>query len=205
MSQKRDLPSILIKCLVYAAFALMLINFFAIFIPYVEIYQPSYSEKNLLGTVEYGGWFTSSASLFKFIVPVFFSIPYLITAEGLLQKKENNSLFKLLSNKVDAPIGFKLLLAPIANLAFLYFSFNYLERKASVYEAHGGYCHFTAGGTLYIICAIALIAVLLALSILSKQMVCTQQETFEDIADKLENPESASVFPPESAEEDSES
>ena len=169
----------LIKGLIYGVIALLIVNTLLIFIPFAEIYQPSYRETTL-GVTTYKGWYVQSASLVKFLFPVLFIFPYLSAIGGFMKKKDKSPLVKIMTNKVTKPIYFRgLILAALANLISVFALFNALANKANTYEEYGAYCHFTTGGVLYVVFAIALILVLCALSTLSSKMIVA-----DDIAEK---------------------
>ena len=172
--------------LIYAAIALLIINCILIFIPFVKIYQPS-SSKTVLGVTTYEGWFIESASMAKFIFPLFFTLPHAFAIGSFRMKKEKSPFIKILKNKVDKPIRFiPLFLTSFANLISMLALFDYLKNEVSVYEKYGAYCHFTAAGVISVIFTIALILVLFVLSYLSTRMVATTNEAEEITNENVE-------------------
>ena len=179
----------LIKGLIYGAIALLIVNTLLIFIPFAEIYQPSYSETTL-GVTTYKGWYIQFASPVKFLFPVLFIFPYLSAVGAFMQKKDKSPFIKIMTNKVTKPIYFRgLILAALANLISIFALFNALADKANAYEKYGAYCHFTTGGVLYVVLAIALILVLCALSSLASKMIGTDDTTAKEIEKEAENEE----------------
>ncbi len=167
----------LVMYLLYAAITILIINFVLAFIPFVKVYQPSYS-KTLFGETTYGGWFIDSASMAKFIFPLIFILPYAFSIGSFVIKREKSPFVKILKNEVRKPPCFiSLLLAAFANLISMFILFIYLKSEVSIYEEHGAYCHFTVGGILSIIFTVALVLVLLFLSHLSTRMITTMNET----------------------------
>lgn len=164
--------------LIYAAIALLIINFLLIFIPFVKVYQPSYS-KTVLGITTYEGWDTQSAPMAFFIFPLLLSgIPYLCSIISLsvdLKRKDNcpkkSALMKMKNNTLTKPTHFFWLkFASIANIFAMWITYSQLKSRVHYYEEHGAYCHLTFGGILNIICTISFVVLLFVLSSKSKKM-----------------------------------
>lgn len=115
------------------------------FLPFIEVYQPSYS-KTVLGVTTYEGWYTQLAPMVMFIFPVFLTgIPYLcsiISVSTSFRKKNNkNSFFKIINNTVEKPIKFFWLkFAAIANGFAMWIVYSMLQGEVGYLEKHGAYC-----------------------------------------------------------------
>lgn len=175
MTQLTQTPKSTAKYMSYAAIALLIINFILIFLPFVEIYQPSYS-KNVLGVTTYEDWYTQSAPMVMFIFPVFLTgIPYLcsiISFSSSLRKKNNKNVFlKVINNAVDKPIRFFWLkFGAIANALAMFGVYSMLKSEVEYLEKHGAYCNLTFFGILNILCTIAFIVLLFVISRKTKSM-----------------------------------
>ncbi len=163
------------KYLIYLTIGLLMINFILIFLPFVKVYQPSYS-KTVLGVTKYEGWYTQSAPMVMFIFPIFLTgIPYLcsmISVSNEFTKKNNkNSFFKIKNNTLTKPIRFFWLkFASILNLIMMWYAFSNSLDQVAPYMDHGAYCHITFWGVLNIICTIGFIVCLFVLSRQTKSM-----------------------------------
>ncbi len=175
----------LIKGLVYLAISLLLINVvLALFIPALEVYQPSKGNTDLGIYVD---WYVNTATMLEFIFPIIFILPQALVVGGVVRKKENSPLVKMLNNTVDKPIKFKMaIVSTVAYLISMYLVYILLKNDISVYEKQGGYCRFTAGGVISIIVNIVIVLVLVALSLLSKQMVASPNAAEEATSNKDE-------------------
>lgn len=160
---------------VYATIALLIVNFILMFLPFIEVYQPSYS-KTVLGVTTYEGWYTQLSSMAMFVFPVFLTgIPYLCSMSSTFTsfRKKNNtsSFFKIINNAVEKPIKFFWLkFAAIANVFDIWIVYSVLQGEVGYLEKHGAYCHLTFFGILNIICTIVFIVLLFALSHKTKTM-----------------------------------
>ena len=149
--------------------ALLIINFLLMFLPFVEVYQPSYS-KTVLGVTTYEDWYTQSAPMAMLVFPLFVTgIPYLCSIISLLvslKKKNNkNSFIKIKNNTFNKPIRFFWLkFASIANAIAMWLSYSTLKSSVEYLEKHGAYCRITFFGFMNIICTIAFIVLLFVLS-----------------------------------------
>ena len=157
------------KYLIYATFVLLIVNFLLIFLPFVEVYQPS-QKVTTLGAITYEGWYTDRASMATFIVPIFFTgIPYICSiisfASSSRKEKTKNNLAKLKENSFTKPIRFFWLkAASIINLVMMiYVLFNALDQTASLTE-YGAYAKITLFGIFNFFSTIALIIILIVLS-----------------------------------------
>lgn len=177
------------KYLIYAAIALLIINFLLIFLPFIEIYQPSYSKTTILGDKTYEGWYTQSAPMASFIFPIFLTgIPYLCSIVSLLtelSKKNGKNIFiKIKNNKLDKPLRFFWLkFASIANAVTMWIVFVMGQSEVEYLEKYGAYCHMTFFGILNVICTVAFMVVLFVLSHHTKLMftlVNKEQATLND-------------------------
>jgi len=161
--------------MIYSAIFLLIINFLLLFLPFVEVYQPSYS-KTVLGVTTYEDWYTRSAPVAMLVIPVFVTgIPYfcsIISALSSLRKKNNkNSFIKIKNNVLNKPIRFFWLkFASIANAIAMWVVYSTLQSEIGYLEKHGAYCRLTFFGFLNIICTIAFIVLLFILSHKTKSM-----------------------------------
>ena len=164
------------KYLLYGAIALLIVNFVMLFVPFLQVYQPSV-KKTVLGVTTYEEWYTSSASMVTFILPAFLTgIPYVcaITSLSASRRKKNgkNSFMKIKNASLDKPIRFFWLkFASIANIIGIAMFLSMAQDEVSSYVKHGAYCRLTAFGFLNIVCTLAFIAVLFVLSHKTKAMV----------------------------------
>ncbi len=155
------------KYMIYGTITLLIINYILMFLPFIEVYQPSYS-KTVLGVTTYGGWYTQLAPMIMFIFPVFLTgIPYLcsiISISTSFRKKNNkNSFFKIINNTIDKPIKFFWLkFAAIANVFSMWIVYSMLQGEVGYLEKHGAYCHLTFFGIMNIICTVVFIVFLFA-------------------------------------------
>ncbi len=163
------------KYLIYGTIALLIINFILLFLPFIEVYQPSYS-KTVLGVTTYEGWYTQLAPMVMFIFPAFLTgIPYLCSINSVstsFRKKNNkNSFFKIMNNTVEKPIKFFWLkFASIANCFAMWIVYSMLKDEVGYLEKHGAYCHLTFFGILNIVCTVVFIVLLFILSRKTKTM-----------------------------------
>lgn len=163
------------KYLIYAAIALLFINFILMFLPFMKVYQPSYS-KTVLGVTTYEGWYTQSAPIVMFIFPIFLTgIPYLcsiISVSTSFKKKNNkNTFFKIKNNAIDKPVKFFWLkFGAIANAIAMWIVYSQAQSTVSLYDEHGAYCNITFFGIINILCTVAFIVVLFVLSHKTKAM-----------------------------------
>ena len=163
------------KYLVYAAIALLIINFLLLFLPFIEIYQPSYSE-TVMGVKTYGGWYTQRAPMVTFIVPVFLTgIPYLcsiISVSTSLRKKNGKNVFmKIKNNELEKParlLGLKF--AAVANLITMLSVYSMSLSEVGSLAKYGAYCNITFFGILNIVFTVVFIIVLFVLSRKTKAM-----------------------------------
>jgi len=176
MTQSTQIKQNTTKYLVYGAMALLLINFILIFLPFLEIYQPSYS-KNILGVTTYGGWYTQLAPMALFIIPIFVTgIPYACAIYSIInsfiKKKNKNVFFKIINNTVDKPVKFLgLKLGAIANVIGMVIIYSIAQSEVSYLERHGAYCHITFLGIINILFTVAFAVLLFVLSHQTKTMV----------------------------------
>ena len=165
--------------LVYAAIALLIINFFLVFLPFAEVYQPAY-KKTVMDQVTYEGWYTDRASMFTFIFPLLFVLPYSLEIGRFFRKKEKSTLAKMMNNTLEKPALFKgILIGAVGYLISMGYLFFKLWGKALVYEEYGAYCHFTAGGVINIIFTVALLAVISVLTYLSRRRFASVNQNNE--------------------------
>ena len=158
------------KYLLYAAIALLLLNFILIFLPFMEIYQPSYS-KTVLGQTTYEDWYTRSAPMALFIVPIFLpGIPYVCAMARLKSKKSPFNKLKTQAFTKKQRFGW-LKLGSIFNLFMMIMMWNTAQDTVRPYEEVGAYCRMTIFGVLNFICTLAFIIVLFMLSRKSKAMI----------------------------------
>lgn len=175
MTQSTQPKQELIKYLIYATIALLFINFTLMFLPFIEVYQPSYS-KTVLGVTTYEDWYTQLAPMVIFIFPIFLTgIPYIcsiISVSTSFRKKNNmNSFFKIINNTVEKPIKFFWLkVAAIANCFAMWIVYSMLKDEVGYLEKHGAYCNLTFFGILNIICTVVFIVLLFVLSRKTKTM-----------------------------------
>ncbi len=189
------------KYLVYAAIALLALNFLLLFLPAIVTYQPHVKKTSSLG-ITYDNWHTDRASMVDYLFPVFLTfIPYLgclfdlITyklswkKKELLQKKfySGKDFIQLLDNTLAKPARFILLkFAAIAHVVVLLIAYAVTKSEAAdlawsiKYNVENGnvledveevYCHITAFGILNIICSIVFLVLLFVLSYFSKLAV----------------------------------
>lgn len=171
MRPKTDLTGYLVR----VAIILLLINFLLIFLPFVEVYQPSYTKTTLEGKT-YEGWYTESASPVMFVVPVLITgIPYLCYIISLFvalnKKTDKNSFLKLKSKTLTKPLHFAWLkVAAIANVITLGIVFLILKGEMDYLEKYGAYCRMTFWGVLNILCSVAFVVLLFVLSRMTSKM-----------------------------------
>ena len=155
--------------LVYVAIALLFINFILMFLPFIEVYQPSY-KKTVLGVTTYEGWYTQSAPMVMFIFPIFLTaIPYLVAiisvVKAFLKKSEKDKFFIIKNNTLDKPIKFLgLKFTSIANAIAMWIAFSQTQSTVNLYDEHGAYLKITFFGVLNILCTVAFIVVIFMLS-----------------------------------------
>ena len=165
-----------IKYLTYIAMALLIANFLLLFLPFIKVYQPSYS-KTVLGVTTYEGWYTRRAPMVMFIFPVFLTgIPYLCSIASLSKsyrnKNNKDSFFKILNSAVEKPIKFFWLkFGAIANAFAMWIVYSMLKDDVGYLEKHGAYCKLTFFGILNILCTVVFIVLLFVLSSTTKTMV----------------------------------
>lgn len=163
------------KYLIYAAIALLVINFILIFLPFVEVYQPSKS-KTVFGVTTYEGWHTSYGPMAMFIIPIFFTgIPYLCSITSvlisLIKKNSKSGFFKIKNDAVTKPIKFFWLkFAAIANVIAMFYVYISMQSEVGYLEEYGAYCHITFFGVLNVLSTVAFIVLLFAFSRKTKAM-----------------------------------
>lgn len=176
-----------IKKFIYVAIFLLVINFILVFLPFIEVYQPSY-KKIVLGVTTYGGWGTTSAPMAIFIFPLLTTaIPYLIALIGLLPKLRKKSSFTRIVN-VDnkKPVRlFWLKFAAITNLIMMWKVYTEALDGILEYMEHGAYCNITSLGWANVIFTIIFIVVLFLLSNKSKKMLKDNEESKKEEDKKL--------------------
>ena len=170
------------KYLLYITIALLFMNFILMFLPFAEIYQPSYS-KTVFGVTTYENWYTQSAPMVMFISPVFFTgIPYLCSiisiAASLKNRNSKNNFLKIKNNTVDKPIRFFWLkFGAIANAIEMLSVYLMLQNGVKYLEKYGAYCRLTFFGVLNVLCTAAFIVSLFALSRHTKSMFVLVNKT----------------------------
>ena len=185
MTQSTQTKQKVTTYLVYAIVALMFIDFLLIFLPFLEVRQPSYSE-TLLGVTTYKGWYTQSASMAEFIVPLVLpGIPYLCSLASFsasLRKKNGKSVFvKIKNGTLEKPIRFFWLkFSAIANVVIMWIFFSFTSSEVDYLVKHGAYCRITFFGVLNIVFTIILAILLFILSITTKAMVTSVNATQTD-------------------------
>lgn len=169
---KQDMTKYLIRSVI----ALLFINFILMFLPFIKVYQPSYSQTNMFGVTTYKEWYTESASMIKFIFPIFLTgIPYLfsIISLAISIKKKNckNIFFKIKNNTLNKPVKFFWLkFGAIANVFSMWIAHSQIKSMVKMYDEYGAYCNITFFGIVNIICTLAFIVVLFVLSHKTKAM-----------------------------------
>lgn len=175
----------LLKYFALGGIALIIINLIFSFLPFVEVYQPSYKKTSpLLGIVTYEGWHTDTASMVSFIIPIFLTIiPYTIELSLLgysFRKKLNYGGFaKIINDRIDKPIRF---ISSIIGAAFniivmpIIFALINSEIEGDLKEA-GAYCKMTVVGIMSIITSVLLIVLLIVLSVMAKKTYTTVNRT----------------------------
>ncbi len=184
------------KYLIYTAIILLIVNFILLFLPFAEVYQPSYKQ-TVLGTTTYGGWYTSSAPMVMFIFPIVLTgIPYLCSIISLLiaalSKKKNskNSFFKIKNNTLNKPIKFFWLkFAAIANVIAMLIVYSMLNEQVGYLQEHGAYCHITFFGILNFVCSIIFFILVRVLSRKTKGMFAFVDKVYIPIADTQQETE----------------
>ncbi len=159
MKKSHNVKHSFTKYLVYSTIGLLCINFLLIFLPFIEVYQPSYS-KTVLGVTTYEGWYISLAPTAMLIFPIFLTgIPYLCSILSL------KKFMKIKNNTLDKPFRFFWLkFGAIANLIMMWNMFSETLSQVRPYSEYGAYCHLTFFGVLNIICTIVFLLLLVKLS-----------------------------------------
>ncbi len=164
------------KFLIYVTIGLLIVNFILMFLPFVEVYQPS-SKKTVLGVTTYEGWYTDSARIVSLIYPIILTgIPYLCSIISFRNKK--NSFFKIINNTVEKPIRFFWLkFAAIVNAFSIWMVYSEAQSNIGYLIEHGAYCHITTFGVLNICCTIVFLICLFILSHKTKSMFTLVNKT----------------------------
>lgn len=174
----------LIKYLALGGIALLVINLIFSFLPFVEVYQPSYKETSILGIVTYKGWHTDTASMAIFVIPIFLTIiPYSIELFllGYSSRKNVNygGFTKIINNRVDKPIRFITpIIGAVSNLVVMPIIYALLNSDITdELEEAGAYCKLTAIGIMSIVFSVLLIVLLIVLSVMAKNTYGTVNRT----------------------------
>ena len=187
MTTQQTKKQTLTTYLIYFTIALLIINFVLIFLPYLEIYQPSFKKTNpILGITTYEDWYTDTASMATFVFPILLpGIPYLFSILSLLSRNKNSSFFKIKDGTLTKPVHFILLKfsAIISAISLIVIYSTSQDAIADLVE-HGAYCRLTFFGILNIICTLVFIVLLFVFSHKTKSMFVLVNKTQVDVVEK---------------------
>lgn len=160
---------------IYATIILLIFSFISLFLPFVEIYQPSYS-RTALGVTTYEDWYTQLAPPLLFILPILTTfIPYFCSIISLLaspRKASKNNFKKLKNNTLRKPIRFFWLkFASITYILEMWMFYSIMKGDIDYLEKHGAYCKITPFGIVAILCTALLVILLFLLTKKTKSMI----------------------------------
>ena len=153
------------KIFILGTIALLVLNLVLVFLPFVEVYQPSQSV-TILGQTTYEGWYTQRAPMALFIFPlVVTALPYIIS----LCTFKKSGFAKMLNGTLNKPAKFRLLkFGAVMNLLMMAIFYFSMQDQVYPYVKHGAYCKLNFFGWVNIIFTLVFLVALFILSFKSK-------------------------------------